>query len=480
MTTAEAGKIHTFKKAKVDSNLELSRRDPSSTILGPFPHQRTNTSKKSHATIGRYVYLGSVPKFEAHQVEMTISKMSLTNRVTAWVKQDLIDQYAKQLYLRWKLIDDAIQDPKFVVDPLLNDEAFNVKNEHEAAWMQIANQYMDHILEKKSPSLFLDIRSSEKLSSSEQNEYKQKLSHGVLKYFYNDSGIDHDEFRNNSNYRSKYLSKQSGNNLFNFHLGSNFSKTNKKNDYVGFLTFVYPIAATVKGPFDQPKEQVTDLKTVESIEARWWSDKWDDEFGGMPFILIEYSGVAFHGPITNYRPQEIWYLRRGYVSHGCHRMDSSDLLELRAMMPHSLKSAAKKVKITILNYFDVVDSDLDGVDEVVDVKFYNIPSSTWVPKSKSVDDYIKPWLIENQMKNFFKNNIYSAKFFDQATDSMLKIPKYDLSGSKPVVKGVHEKVQIKHFDYRPSRIIQYDEEGVKRYGYDDSAGKYPPKYFMQY
>ena len=224
----------------------------------------------------------------------------------------------------------------------------------------------------------------------------------------------------------------------------------------------------------------TDLKTAQSIEARWWSNKWKDEFGGFPFLLIEWSGVAFHGPITNFGPLDIWYLRRGYVSHGCHRMDASDVLELRTLMPQDLAKAAGKIKVTVLDYFDVVDWNKDGTLEAIDVKYYQIPSSIAVPKNKTIDDVIKPYVVENQKASFIKNNKYAAKFYDAGEDKLRNIPRYSF-GRKALSKiGTHSEVGIYRFDYRPNRIIQYTETGYKLMGFDDAFGKYPPKYFQKY
>lgn len=50
-------------------------------------------------------------------------------------------------------------------------------------------------------------------------------------------------------------------------------------------------------------------------------------FAGLPFL--SWSGnYAIHGPIDNFRAANGGTLRRGYVSHGCIRMPSADVLEL--------------------------------------------------------------------------------------------------------------------------------------------------------
>ncbi len=52
-------------------------------------------------------------------------------------------------------------------------------------------------------------------------------------------------------------------------------------------------------------------------------------FAGLPFI--SFSGnYGIHGPIDNYRSAHGGDLRRGFVSHGCFRMESADILEVYA------------------------------------------------------------------------------------------------------------------------------------------------------
>lgn len=448
---------------------------------GPMSHERTQTPKMSNATSGRFLYVGDVPKFEGNELEITISKLNLTTRVTANVSQGRINTYAHQLFKRWKTVSDASMDRIFNFHPLVRIGTLaDGKPANVRAWAKIAEQYSSHILEKSGMDIYREKRHSKNFDSySDQDDYNKMISEAYFKYLF-DTRDSSDEVFNDNRKFERLLSEKNSERLFKKHLGHLFTPTREKAGYVGFLTLVYPIAATVAGPFDQPKEMVTDLKTAQSIEARWWSDKWNDEFGGFPFLLIEWSGVAFHGPITNYNPLDVWYLRRGYVSHGCHRMDGSDLLELRALMPQDLNQAAKQIKVTVLDYFDVVDLNRDGKEEAVDVKYYNIPTSVTVAKGKTIDEAISPFLIRNQTGSFINNNQYAKKFYDASTDTLRNIPRYNVGAKTLDKEGTHERVSIKRFDYRPTRIIQYTEEGHGLKGYDDVAGKYPPKYFQRH
>lgn len=455
----------------------------SSTLLakGPMPHERTDTPKLKNSTTGRYLYVGDVPKFDGSELEITISKMNLTARVTAHVNQGRIDTYANQLFMRWKSINDALMDPIFSLHPLVKiSQLAENKPKAVQSWARIAEQYSRHILEANGQEIYLSERNASSYESNQvEDQYKNVISDSYFRYIF-DTTESPEVIINDNKKLAELLSVSNSQRLFKKHLGHLYTESTQKSGYLGYLTLVYPIAATVEGPFDQPKEMTTDLKTAESIEARWWSNKWNDEFGGFPFLLIEWSGVAFHGPISTFSPLDVWYLRRGYVSHGCHRMDGSDILEMRALMPSDLKKAANKIKVTVLDYFDVVDWNQDGTPEAIDVKYYNVPTAVNAPASKSVDDIIVPYLAENQAKTFIKNNKYAAKYYDANSDRLKNVPKYSIVKNKLTRSGVHADVGIHRFDYRPNRIIQYSEEGHKLMGFDDVFGKYPPKYFQRY
>jgi hypothetical protein len=65
----------------------------------------------------------------------------------------------------------------------------------------------------------------------------------------------------------------------------------------------------------------------------WWTDpdtgKKLPVFAGLPFLRF-WGGYGIHGPITGYAQPNGGRLQRGYVSHGCVRMESADLGELWA------------------------------------------------------------------------------------------------------------------------------------------------------
>jgi len=63
----------------------------------------------------------------------------------------------------------------------------------------------------------------------------------------------------------------------------------------------------------------------------WWYDRQTGRnlpvFAGMPF-LSWYGSYGIHGPISQYWLASGGRLQRGYVSHGCIRMEAADILEL--------------------------------------------------------------------------------------------------------------------------------------------------------
>lgn len=444
--------------------------------LGPIPHVRTDTPLKKKAHVGRYMYVGTAPKFNGNELELTVSKMSLTLRATGWMTQEKIDSFASQLYKRWEQIDTTMQDPKFALHPLVKLESIATAAT-SIAWTKIAGQYSKHVLENRGVEVYNAKRSSSALEAQGiTDEYRQQISTAILRYYFKDNSLTPETVKSDNMLRDKLISAANGRALFEAHYKSIYTPSTAKSGYVGNLTLVYPIAATVKGPNDQPREGVRSLMSYGTIESRWWSDKWDDEFGGLPFILINSAGVAFHGPITNFGPLDVWYLRRDYVSHGCHRMDTSDIIELRSLLPKKITDLGK-VKLTILNNFDVTDWNNDGKKEVIDVKYYHIPSSVG-GEQKDLDAIVQKFSVAEQSKAYYSNHTYAKKFYNAATDTINGAPQYSVAGGVLTKSRTHGALPLARFEYQPSRIIQYKELGTQLVPYDDNRGNFPPTYFL--
>ncbi len=93
----------------------------------------------------------------------------------------------------------------------------------------------------------------------------------------------------------------------------------------------WPIKAYKKNAFQLKPSTNTACKT-------WWTDPDTGEklpvFAGLPFLSFSGS-YAIHGPIDNFRAANGGNLRRGFVSHGCVRMESADILEVYARVKSS-------------------------------------------------------------------------------------------------------------------------------------------------
>ncbi|MDB4961881.1 MAG: hypothetical protein JWP01_1880 [Myxococcales bacterium] len=88
----------------------------------------------------------------------------------------------------------------------------------------------------------------------------------------------------------------------------------------------FPIASTGRSDFQITPSTIQPCKT-------WWTDPATGiktpVFAGLPFLSF-YGNYAIHGPVDNYRAPNGGSLRRGYVSHGCFRMEAADILEVYA------------------------------------------------------------------------------------------------------------------------------------------------------
>lgn len=86
----------------------------------------------------------------------------------------------------------------------------------------------------------------------------------------------------------------------------------------------YPPIANGRHDFEITPGSIQECKT-------WWTDPetgaQSPVFAGLPFLSWD-GDYAMHGPIDNYTAPNGGTLRRGYVSHGCFRMEAADILEV--------------------------------------------------------------------------------------------------------------------------------------------------------
>jgi hypothetical protein len=89
---------------------------------------------------------------------------------------------------------------------------------------------------------------------------------------------------------------------------------------------LYPVLATQSNAFTIRTNKVNPCKI-------WWTDKETGKtspvFAGLPF-LPWWNSYGIHGPVTGYTAPNGGQLKRGYVSHGCIRMEAADVAELWA------------------------------------------------------------------------------------------------------------------------------------------------------
>jgi hypothetical protein len=111
-----------------------------------------------------------------------------------------------------------------------------------------------------------------------------------------------------------------------FPIGPGAINYNKGETSYGESRSLYPVLATGQNEFAITPASIQPCKF-------WWTDPDTGQtlpvFAGLPF-LSWYGNFAIHGPIDNFTAPSGGSLRRGFVSHGCVRMEAADILEVYA------------------------------------------------------------------------------------------------------------------------------------------------------
>ncbi|MBC7387248.1 MAG: hypothetical protein H7301_13935 [Cryobacterium sp.] len=461
--------------------------DADGAAVNPNSQRLVITPGKSFnglATAGRYLYTGNVPKFPREALEMVVSKTALTLRVKAWVSEAQMAGYRFQSLYRWKKIYDKFQSASLSFVKLKDPEVVltATKDAGIKNWLKVAMQYMSDGFADTGIKIYDHM-------SDTPADYKRTVLTAMLRLALGSDTLEIEDglalYQTlSTSLEARIADSEISRDLFIKNLGGNLTNTNEKDGYVSFLTFVYPIAGSTKGAFDQPGEGVLKFGSGGTfMESRKWSDFWDAEFGGLPFMEV-VNGVGFHGPITNKNGIDAWYLRRGYVSHGCFRMDASDVMELREILPERKAMLGKGVPISILSWPDVTDVKGDGTLEAMDVAYYDIPTSV---TKKGVASY----KIETAQKNYWRTHFTylngllknsatkERNSFDLETGTFKNIPKYEIIGKKLVKTGFHPLVKLHTFPARGSNVIQYRDAKVIYHDgdYEDNAGQNSMTYF---
>ncbi len=111
-----------------------------------------------------------------------------------------------------------------------------------------------------------------------------------------------------------------------FPIGPGAIDTDPESETFGESLSYFPVLNTGRETFEITPRTIQPCKT-------WWTDPKTQSkspvFAGLPF-LSWHGNYAIHGPIDNYTATNGGNLRRGFVSHGCLRMEAADVLELYA------------------------------------------------------------------------------------------------------------------------------------------------------
>jgi hypothetical protein len=508
----------------------------------------TQATANGDYSIGRFGYLGYAPRFKPENLEMYASKMGHSLRVKGWVTQDLVDTYEYALLSRFKSYSDMFGKTTIHLQPVkdISQLAANTKNSANKKWYTVASYYSKNLYDTALHEIYTPPASDD--------EYKQTVLTLMIRTFLNDpkqtveGGLAlYYKYQADPGFLATRAANSAA--LFRAHFKENYVEASAPAaplfpiaplvapkpapavsgvpvavetptpppapaphpGALGYLTFVYPIANDKDGPFKLPNPGMRKFPRPGTIEGRAYSTRWLDEFGGFPFLLITDDGVAFHGPITMDPAGDTWFLRRGNVSHSCMRMDPSDVMELRALLPKniiSLTAQKKTIPLWITEWPDVTDLDNNGTNQVVDVAYYTIPTSgtaisnpatykpslynktywstIFKPYMGARHNNLSPYLPRNTNATFTLN---TSSVTDPATGLattvngavLTGLPKYDVvNGDVQAIGFYTEPTPIRTFAQRPTQIIQFREDGLV---YDESIlngdgadrwGSYPP------
>jgi hypothetical protein len=149
------------------------------------------------------------------------------------------------------------------------------------------------------------------------------------------------------------------------------------------LDIVYPIATAAPGHRNS-RPGVYDFESAKPYRPNGTAFTAEEgehfvTWGGFPFL--EYNeGIAFHGPITSEDADgqsdlQVWFLRRGDVSHGCNRMMGEHVVELAHILGISMHKVYKPnqaitptttAQVTVIDDYDTFNGKLIDVDYPTD------------------------------------------------------------------------------------------------------------------
>lgn len=211
-------------------------------------------------------------------------------------------------------------------------------------------------------------------------------------------------------------------------------------------------------------------------------------YGFIPLLAYQHAGGvyynAFHNagirsPVgTRYLPKSwrsvssernpkhkyknLWLVSRGPASHGCTRLDSGQMSEMRHMMPSDQKSMVGLSTFRNLpQCYDVFDIDGNGTPEVMGVQYY----VAYVSKGHKP---VKPWA-PNTRKPYY-NWLYGENISYNDDDSAVikNVPVCRFVGKKKATEAsVLQDVPLYEAPFEPGPIQFYT---IKSVNFESRAG----------
>jgi hypothetical protein len=171
--------------------------------------------------------------------------------------------------------------------------------------------------------------------------------------------------------------------------------------------------------------------------------------GGTSFLPRAWNTApGTRSPKRNY--QNLWIVSRGPVSHGCTRLSSGHMSELRHILPSASEGIEGLPYFRNLPFtYDVFDIDGNGTPEVMGVKYYlafsttrdRLPHKAWAPNRREL---FYDWLYTGELK-------YAADgsgFFDEALSCRF-------IGRRPEPGQLYKNVPLHEAEYEPEAIQFY-------------------------
>ena len=112
-------------------------------------------------------------------------------------------------------------------------------------------------------------------------------------------------------------------------------------------------------------------------------------FGNFPYLGYgrNANGIGFHGPID--RNEDMWFLQRGQISHGCNRMAGEHIVELSVLYGCAKRPGQFNEPNSVSKYCPTpkINDDLDDRHVTVIEEFDIVPKTDVRVPTGLVDDW---------------------------------------------------------------------------------------------